>query len=86
MAISNIYNFDIFGYSDRAAARGILPTGHVGSGIIESEGADTLGAVTTISNIDFGAFPLRTALSTTAATASPASSTRSPSSSALTSA
>jgi uncharacterized protein (DUF1501 family) len=57
LAISNIYNFDIFGYSDRAAARGVLSAGHVGSGIVESEGADTLGAVTTISNIDFGAFP-----------------------------
>jgi uncharacterized protein (DUF1501 family) len=57
LAISNIYNFDIFGYSDRAAARGVLSAGHVGSGIIESEGADTLGAVSTISNIDFGAFP-----------------------------
>ena len=55
LAISNINNFDIFGYDDRASARGLLDALHGGGGLVESEGQDTLDAVNTIDAIDFSA-------------------------------
>jgi uncharacterized protein (DUF1501 family) len=55
LAISNINNFDVFGYSDRAAARSVLNAMHAGAGVVESEGQDTLNAVNTINAIDFSA-------------------------------
>lgn len=55
LAISNINNFDIFGYDDRAGARGLLDTLHSGGGLVEAEGQDTLDAVNTIDAIDFSA-------------------------------
>ncbi len=54
LAISNIYNFDVFGFANRGAARTALSSMHVGGGSVQREGADTLAAITTVSSIDFG--------------------------------
>lgn len=55
LAVSNIHNFDIFGYDDRAAARSLLQALHTGGNPISQEGSDTLAAVSTINTIDFSA-------------------------------
>lgn len=55
LAISNINNFDVFGYADRSAARTVLNALNSGGGIVEAEAQDTLDAVNTINGIDFGA-------------------------------
>ncbi len=55
LAISNIHNFDVFGYDDRSAARGLLDALHGGSGAVQAEGQDTLDAVNTINGVDFSA-------------------------------
>ena len=55
LAISNITNFDIFGYDNRSDARDLLNALHVGGGTVEAEGSDTLAAVNTINGIDFSA-------------------------------
>lgn len=38
LAISNVNNFDVFGYSDRAAARSVLNAINAGSGVVQNEG------------------------------------------------
>jgi uncharacterized protein (DUF1501 family) len=58
LAISNVNNFDVFGYSDRSAARSVLNAISAGSGVVQNEGQDTLNAVNTINGIDFGSLNL----------------------------
>jgi uncharacterized protein (DUF1501 family) len=53
LAISNIFNFDVFGYSDSSGASTLLNTLNAGSGVIENEGQTTLDALNTINGIDF---------------------------------
>lgn len=55
LAVSNIFNFDVFGYDNRPAARSLLQDLHVGGGVIEAEGSDTLSAVATLNTVDFSA-------------------------------
>ncbi len=55
LAISNINNFDVFGFENRADARGVLNTINAGGGVVQSEGQQTLNAVNTINGIDFNA-------------------------------
>ena len=55
LAISNINNFDVFGFENSSDARTVLNTINVGGGVVESEGQKTLDAVNTINGIDFSA-------------------------------
>ncbi|MGI9621544.1 MAG: DUF1501 domain-containing protein, partial [Acidimicrobiales bacterium] len=53
LAISNINNFDIFGYEDRSGVRAVLNSINGGGSIIQSQAQNTLNAVNTINGIDF---------------------------------
>lgn len=53
LAIASIYNFDVYGYSDTAAARSTLEALHSGSGILHAQGSATLAAVNTLDAVDF---------------------------------
>ena len=55
LAISNINNFDVFGFENTADARTVLNTINGGGGVVEAEGQQTLNAVNTINGIDFSA-------------------------------
>lgn len=59
LAIANIYNFDVFGFSDATAARGVLNALHTGGGLLENQGAQTLAGVNTLDSVDFSALPPR---------------------------
>lgn len=53
LAISNIFNFDIFGYENRSGARAALNALNSGGGVVQAEAQNTLNAVNTINGIDF---------------------------------
>ena len=55
LAISNINNFDVFGFENSADARTVLNAINAGGGVVQSEGQQTLNAVNTINGIDFNA-------------------------------